>query len=161
VKLTPSALPTAAALLLFTACAAPRAADVFDESSPPPHLGRPMWVRIPARIGAYAGAVVGGVVSVVLLPVTWPVSVLSDDALGEDRMDFLLFPAFIGAGAGHFLFGAPADLVHYVGYRAWVDEPRLPGYDHVPPAPATLPAERLEPEPASAETRPATQRRGE
>jgi hypothetical protein len=162
VKLTKSAVPTALALLLLaTACAGTRAADVFDETSPPPHLGRPTWVRVPARIGAYAGGIVGGLVSIVLLPVTWPISVLADDALGEDRADFLLFPAFLGAGAGHFLLGAPPDLLHYVGYRAWVDEPPPPGYDHVPPAPAPGAGGELEPQPPSADTRPATPRGGE
>jgi hypothetical protein len=142
-------------LPLLGSCAGPRVADVFDEQNPPPHLGRPVWVRVPARIGAYAGAIAGGLVSIVLLPVSYPLSLLADESLGESRSDLLLFPAYLGAGAGHFVLGAPLDLVHYVGYRAWVDEPPQPGYDHVPLPPVVPPDQRpYEPATRPAESRP-------
>jgi hypothetical protein len=122
-----------AALLATAGCSGATSLDTFDDQCPPPDLGRPWWVRYPARLGAYVGGVVGAVTSVVLLPITYPVSLLGSDAFGSNKTDFMLFPAYMLAGAGHFVLGAPLDTVHYVAWRAWVEPPPRPSYDSVPP----------------------------
>jgi hypothetical protein len=125
--------------ILATACSSPRhhTADDFDLRNPPPSLGRPGWVRVPAQIGAYAGGIIGLVASIAVLPVTLPLGLLADESLGKTQREFIFFPVYLGAGTGHFVLGAPLDFLHYVGYRAWTLEEPPPGYDYVPmPPPA-------------------------
>lgn len=119
---------------LLGACAIPETVESLDDRSPPPEFGRPAWVRVPAGVGAWVGGIVGGAVSVVLLPVTWPISKLAGDGLGEHgSSEFLLFPAMVGASMGHALLGTPPDLVDYVFHRAWTEpSPPLTGYEFVP-----------------------------
>ena len=125
--------------------------DTFDKESPAPELGRPWWVRTPARVGAYLGGAVGLLVSVVALPVTFPISLIADESFGQARTEFLLFPAYTGAGGGHFLLGAPFDFVHWVAWRAWVDAPPPRNFADVGGPPASRPAA---PASAPAESRP-------
>lgn len=119
---------------LLGACAIPETVESLEDRSPPPEFGRPAWVRVPAGVGAWVGGIVGGAVSVVLLPVTWPLSKLAGDGLGEHgSSEFLLFPAMVGASMGHALLGTPPDLVDYVFHRAWTEpSPPLTSYEFVP-----------------------------
>jgi hypothetical protein len=139
-------------------CAGPRSADLdsFDQESPAPELGRPGWVRIPARIGAYLGGFAGLIVSVVALPVTFPISLIADESLGQARTEFVLFPAYTMAGSGHFLLGGPFDLVHWIAWRAWVDAPQPSSYEQVggpSSRPASVPAPTSMPSTGSPDSR--------
>jgi hypothetical protein len=134
--------------LLLGACAIPNVIAGLDDRSPPPEFGRPAWVRVCAGIGAWTGGIVGGVVSVVLLPVTYPISQLASDGLGEhSSSEFLFFPALGGAAIGHCFLGAPPDLLDFVFRRAWVDSPDpVNSYELVPLEGPMMP--RVEPAPA-------------
>ena len=122
-------------LLLSSACALPTAIESLDATSPPPEFGRPGWVRGAAKVGAWVGGIPGVVASVVLLPVTWPLSKLADDGLGELAADeFVLFPALACASVGHSLFALPCDTVDYLGRRVWSEPTPMPTYDLVAPA---------------------------
>lgn len=139
-------------LLVLPACVVQRTVGNLQERCPPAEFGRPGWVRACAGTGAWIGGIVGGVFSIVLLPVTYPVRLLAGDSLGETTSDeFLLFPATGLAATGHFLFGAPPDLLDHVFRRAWVDEPPpVNTYDLVPMAPPDRPAtEAAEPAPTA------------
>lgn len=120
--------------VLLGACAIPETIESLDDRSPPPEFGRPRWVRVPAQAGAWIGGIVGGAVSIVLLPVTWPLSRIADDGLGEHASsEFMLFPAMVGASLGHALLGTPPDLVDYFGRRVWGDSsPPITDYEYVP-----------------------------
>ena len=125
--------------MLLGACAIPNTAEALDQRSPPPEFGRPMWVRVPAGAGAWIGGILGGVVSIVLLPITWPLSELADDGLGEQGAgEFMFWPALAGASVGHCLLGTPPDVVDWLFHRAWVDGPDpVTSYDFIPlPGPA-------------------------
>lgn len=129
-----------ALLLLSSACALPTAIESLDDTSPPPEFGRPGWVRGAAKVGAWVGGVPGVVASVVLLPVTWPLSQLADEGLGEMAADeFVLFPALACASVGHSLFALPCDTVDYLGRRVWTEPTPMPAYDFVPMPPAATP----------------------
>jgi hypothetical protein len=127
--------------LLLGACAIPNTIEALDDRTPPPEFGRPAWVRTCAGVGAWIGGIGGGVVSVVLLPVTWPLSELAGDGLGEQASsEFMLFPAMTCAAFGHAFLGLPADVLDYGFRRVWVEpSPPLTGYDFVPMAPMALP----------------------
>jgi hypothetical protein len=128
-------------LSLMTSCVIPRAVDRLGDVCPPPEFGRPAWVRTSAGIGGWIGGVFGGVVSIGLLPVTYPISILAKDGLGETAAEeWMFFPALGGAALGHFLFGAPPDAIDYVVRRAWLDE-QLPenSYELVPMQPPRVP----------------------
>lgn len=132
---------TLAAAAALSACSIPRTVERLQDRNPPPEFGRPGWVRASAGAGAWIGGVLGGVASVVLLPVTYPISLLAGDGLGEaGSEEFLLFPAMGGASFGHFLFGTPPDLLDFLFRRAWVSEP-LPEnpYELVPMEPPQTP----------------------
>ena len=139
---------------LLGACAIPNTIEGYDELCPPPEFGRPGWVRVCAGAGAWVGGIVGGVASVVLLPVTYPLSLLAEDGLGEhSSSEFLLFPALGGAAIGHCLLGTPPDVLDYLFRRVWVGSgdittsydfvpmpgPVLPGRDDTVPVPAPVP----------------------
>lgn len=127
-------------LLLSSACALPTAIESLDDRCPPPEFGRPGWVRGAAKVGAWVGGVPGVVASVVLLPVTWPLSQVADEGLGEMAADeFVLFPALACASVGHSLFALPCDTIDYLGRRAWTEPTPMPTYDFVPMAPAATP----------------------
>ena len=121
-------------MLLAGACAIPTTIDTLGDRSPPPEFGRPGWVRTCAGVGGWLGGVVGGVASIVLLPVTYPISLLADDGLGEQASgEFVLFPAVGLAAVGHCALGFPADLVDWTFRRAWVDgDDPVAAYDFVP-----------------------------
>lgn len=128
--------------VLFGACAIPETIESLDDRSPPPEFGRPMWVRVPAGVGAWVGGIVGGVASIVLLPVTYPLSLLASDGLGEHASsEFVLFPAMVGASIGHAVLGTPPDLLDYVFHRAWSDSSSAPlnTYELVPMPAAAIP----------------------
>lgn len=126
---------------LFGACAIPETIESLDDRSPPPEFGRPMWVRVPAGVGAWVGGIVGGVASIVVLPITYPISLLADDGLGEYASnEFLVFPAMAGASIGHAVLGTPCDLVDYMFRRVWCEpSPPLTSYEFVPMQAAALP----------------------
>lgn len=132
---TRTACATALLALLPTACSIPQTLSDLERESPPPAHGRPKWVRTTAQVGATVGAVVGGVVSLVFLPITWPISLAADEPLGVADDEFVFMPVSIGAGTGHFLLGAPADLFDYTFRRAWVGTPRPTDYDFTPQPP--------------------------
>lgn len=140
--------------LLLGACAIPNTIEALDDRTPPPEFGRPTWVRTCAGVGAWIGGIAGGVVSVVLLPVTWPISQLAGDGLGEQASsEFMLFPAMTCASFGHAFLGLPADVLDYGFRRAWMEpSPPLTGYDFVPMAPMAVP--EAAPVPAGAGTAP-------
>lgn len=107
--------------LVLGACAIPATIDQLDARNPPPEFGRPGWVRTSAGIGAWIGGITGGVVSIAALPITYPLSLVASDGLGEQAAsDFLLWPALGGAALGHCLLGVPTDLVDYLCRRVWV-----------------------------------------
>ena len=119
---------------LLGACAIPNTIEALDDRSPPPEFGRPGWVRVPAGVGAWIGGIVGGVASIVVLPITYPLSLIADDGLGEHAAsEFMLFPAMVGASIGHAVLGTPLDLVDYTCRRMWCDpSPPLTNYEFVP-----------------------------
>ncbi len=128
--------------LLLASCTATTAVHDLDAEAPPPELGRPGVVRVFARVGAWVGAAGGAVLSVVALPITFPISCLADEPLGYSREEFLFAPVTMTASAGHFLLGAPPDLVHFLFYRAWATPPpeqvepmKAPVGPDAPPAP--------------------------
>ena len=133
---------------LLAGCALPDTIESLDDRSPPPEFGRPEWVRASAGVGAWIGGILGGVVSIVALPVTYPLSLLAEDGLGEQAgSDLLLFPALAGASIGHALLGTPPDVLDYVFRRAWNDSsPPITDYSFIPlegPAlPEPAPADR-------------------
>jgi hypothetical protein len=129
--------------LLLGACAIPNTIEALDDRNPPPELGRPGWVRTSAGIGAWVGGIVGGVASIVALPITYPLSLLAEDGLGEQASsEFVLWPALGGAALGHALLGIPTDVLDYTLRRVWfcggteVEN----SYEVVPLAPPTIPA---------------------
>jgi hypothetical protein len=131
-----------ACLCALAACAIPDTIESLDDRSPPPEFGRPAWVRTSAGVGAWLGGIVGGVVSVVALPITWPLSLLAEDGLGETASsEFVLWPAVAFASVGHALLGTPPDVLDYVFRRAWTDSsPPITDYSFVPLEAAKLPA---------------------
>lgn len=137
-------------VLLLSACTLPETVENLERESPPPELGRPGFVRIAARTGAWAGGAVGGVASLLLLPITYPISLLAECPLGYSKAEFRWAPASMGASAGHWLLGAPLDAMHYVFYRAWVNQSCEPaGYDYVPMPPPVGPGTETAPPPKS------------
>jgi hypothetical protein len=127
-------------LPVASGCTLPETVRALDEENPPPELGRPGFVRAAARVGAVLGGVVGSVAAIALLPLTWPISRLAEAPLGYSRDEFMWFPVTSGAAAGHWVLGAPLDVLHYVFYRAWTaDSGGPPGYDFVPAQPPVRP----------------------
>ncbi|MBL8749628.1 MAG: hypothetical protein JNK78_10750 [Planctomycetes bacterium] len=127
------------ALLCLSACAVADTIETLDDASPPPEFGRPAWVRVCAGAGAWIGGIGGGIVSIVLLPITWPISELAGDGLGEhSASEFMFFPALGGASLGHCLLGTPPDVLDWLFRRAWSDDDGVvKHYDFVPmPGPA-------------------------
>ena len=119
-------------------CALPNTIEMLDDRAPPPEFGRPGWVRAFAGFGGWVGGLIGVPAAIVALPVTYPLSLLAEDGLGEHSSgEFMLWPAIGLAAAGHAAFGGPADVVDYVFRRAWVDgDDPVYSYDYVPmPAP--------------------------
>jgi hypothetical protein len=123
--------------MLASGCTVSDSVDRLQDHDPPPEFGRPGWVRTFAGVGGWVGGVAGGVVSVVLLPITWPISLLTDEGFGDDtRSEFLWWPATTGASLGHALIGTPPDLIDYVFRRAWKSEtPPVNTYELVPMQP--------------------------
>ena len=127
---------------LLGACAIPNTIEALDDRNPPPEFGRPGWVRTSAGIGAWVGGIVGGVVSLVALPVTYPLSLLADDGLGEQGgNEFVLWPAIGGAALGHCLLGVPTDTVDWLFRRAWTSSGTAieNSYEFVPLPPPAAP----------------------
>ncbi|MCA8948312.1 MAG: hypothetical protein KDE27_02345 [Planctomycetes bacterium] len=127
---------------LLSGCAIGHGIDTLANACPPPEFGRPAYVRFFAGAGAWIGGIVGGVASIVALPVTYPISLLADDQLGESgRGEFLFAPALGAAAVGHALLGGATDVVDYTFRRAWVgtsDDP-VTAYDFVPAEGPSLP----------------------
>lgn len=127
--------------LICTSCVIPNTVEMLGDSSPPPEFGRPGWVRAFAGVGGWVGAIAGGVVSVATLPITYPLSLAADEGLGEHSADELILMPAVGLSAvGHCVLGLPADLAHWMFYRAWVTpiDP-VTSYELVPLDPAALP----------------------
>jgi hypothetical protein len=127
--------------LLLGACAIPNSIEALSRRAPPPEFGRPAWVRFCAGTGAWIGGIVGGGASIVLLPVTWPISEIADDGLGEHAAsEFMLFPALTMAAVGHSLFGVPPDLLDCVFRRLWIEQTDpVNTYELIPLEPAVVP----------------------
>ena len=132
---------TVTGLCLLAACAIPRTVARLQDRNPPPEFGRPAWVRFFAGTGAWIGGVVGGAASIVLLPVTWPLSLVAGDGLGEaGQEEIMFFPAVGLAATGHFLLGGPPDIIDFTVRRAWFEEPLPPNtYELVPMSPPKTP----------------------
>lgn len=127
-------------LLALASCTLPETVENLERENPPPDLGRPGFVRVGARAGAWVGGAFGGVASLALLPVTYPLSLLAECPLGYSKAEFRWAPASMGAAAGHWLIGAPLDVLHYAFYRAWVNQSCEPAaYDYVPMRPPVGP----------------------
>ncbi len=126
----------------LAACALPHAIESLEDRSPPPEFGRPTWVRVSAGVGAWFGGILGGVVSIVALPITYPLSLLAEDGLGEQASsELMLFPALAGASIGHALLGTPPDALDYVFRRAWSDSsPPITDYSFIPLEGPALPS---------------------
>ena len=129
------ALTLASIAFLCSACTVPSTVETLRDEAPPPELGRPAWVRAPAGFGAWIGAAAGAVVSVATLPITYPISLLADEPLGYSRQEFLFAPVTSFASGGHFLLGAPFDMLDYTFRRAWVDTPTPYDYEFTPMKP--------------------------
>src|SRR5262245_48227823 len=158
----PRAILGAVLFAVLPACVVQRTVDNLQENSPPPEFGRPGWVRGCAGTGAWIGGIVGGVLSVVVLPITYPITLLAGDSLSPTaREEFMLFPATGLAATGHFLFGAPPDLLDWTFRRAWTgDGMPVNTYEVVPmqpPAPVVTPppAQPTAPAPTQPPTPPA------
>jgi hypothetical protein len=95
-------------------CSLPETVARLEDHAPAPTLGRPGFVQGVARTGAYVGGVVGGVGALVTYPVLKALTYAAGDALGADGDDLVFAPVAIGAGAGHFVFGAPFDALSWV-----------------------------------------------
>ena len=117
---------------LMGSCSFSQAVGELDRESPPPELGRPVYVRYTARTGAWLGGLVGAVGSLITLPVTYPISLAADEPLGYSRDEFLFWAVSVGASAGHFLLGAPVDTLDFVVRRAWVTAPEPTNYEFTP-----------------------------
>jgi len=141
-----------AALILLGSCTLPRVVEALDAESPPPELGRPSWVRSPARAGSWIGGAIGGLASIVALPVTWPLSQLAEEPLGSDRQEFVWGLTSVGASVGHTIVGAPLDGLDWIFRRAWIDDPS-PSRELLEPQSGPVgPVERrVEVEPAATE----------
>ncbi|MCR9246084.1 MAG: hypothetical protein NXI31_13715 [bacterium] len=129
-------------LFLCSGCAVSHGIDSLASACPPPEFGRPVYVRAIAGTGAWVGGIAGGIVSIVALPVTYPISLLAEDSLGETgQSEFLFFPALGAASVGHTLFGGAADILDYTFRRAWVgtDDDPIMRYDFEPAAAPSLP----------------------
>lgn len=122
-------------------CAVAHGIDTLASACPPAEFGRPLYVRAFAGTGAWIGGIAGGIASVVILPITYPISLLADDGLGENgQAEFLFAPALGGASVGHALLGGAADVVDYTFRRAWVGENEvITSYEFVPAAGPGLP----------------------
>ncbi len=120
-------MPLVAALLLG-GCAVDETTTALNEESPPPRLGRPDWVQVPAEAGGYLGAAVGSVLSIAVLPLTFPISLIADEPLGYAKDQFLFLPVGLTASGGYFLLGAPFDVIDYGFRRAWTNEGRREDY---------------------------------
>lgn len=106
---------------MFSSCAIPSTLEMMGDLSPPPEFGRPVWVRTCAGIGGWFGAIIGGVASIATLPLTYPLSLLADEGLGEHSADELILAPAIGMSAvGHAFLGLPADFLDWTFHRAWV-----------------------------------------
>lgn len=112
-------------------CSVAETIQRFDLENPAPELGRSDWVRGTAGVGAWVGGVIGGVASLVLLPVTYPIRWIRGEPAANDQD--LLFPVSVGAATGHFVLGAPADLVDFVFYRAWIESEAVENPGHPGP----------------------------
>lgn len=136
--------------LLLAGCAVPNTIESLGAAAPPAEFGRPAWVRTTAGVGAWCGGILGGAVSIVLLPVTWPISALAGDSLGEQGKDeFLFFPALSLAAVGHSVFGVPPDLLDYAFRRAWSSTPDpVNSYEWVAMPGVAMPKPVPMPEPA-------------
>lgn len=127
---------------MLGSCALPTTLEALDDRNPPPEFGRPGWVRVAAGTGAWIGGIAGGVLSIALLPVTWPISKLAGDGLGEQAAsEFMLFPALGTAAIGHCLLGVPTDTLDYVFRRVWTGsgEEVENSYEVVPMPAASVP----------------------
>ncbi|MGE0143408.1 MAG: hypothetical protein AB7I19_10520 [Planctomycetota bacterium] len=113
---------TAVSLMLVAGCSLPALIERIDEESPRAELGRPGWVRAPATLGTWVGGAVGSVAALPFAVVAWPFQQLATDNAGRLDEDFLFAPAGSGASAGHFLLGAPFDLLDWTFRRAWIDD---------------------------------------
>ena len=142
-----TALLTVVALLPGCAVfeSVPNTVETYQQENPPPELGRPGWVRTSAGVGGWIGGVAGAAVSVVLLPITYPVRLIRGDG-GTFNNEDLFFPVTWGVTGGHFLLGAPTDVVDFVFRRAWVGSPvEYDNYELVPQDPPIGPSEQLPP----------------
>ena len=147
-------------LALLAACVGPgeerhpkNVENTLATTSPPEDFERPTWVRESARVGAAAGGLLGGVIAIGILPVTYPISLATEDHQSDDaRMDFLLFPMVGGASIGHVFVGAPLDSVDLVCRRVWVGE-ELPAQEYqlveMKPPVAAEPPPEAPPEPVT------------
>ena len=115
-------------------------------------------IRDPARV-SYGranrlhqddGAIGGAVLALGTLPITYPITLLADEPLGYSKQEFLFAPVTAAASAGHFVLGAPADVVDFVFRRAWVSAAPEPGYEYTPMRPPVGPG-RAEEMPAATE----------
>ena len=140
-------LPTV--LIAMSGCAIPSIVRSVHEHSPAAELGRPGWVQGASEAGAWVGGAVGAVFSIAALPLTWPLSALSGDAIGEDADDLIWAPATLTAGAGIYLFGVPCDFADWGLRRAWIEErPTASQYEFENLEPPVGPRLPLEPLPA-------------
>ena len=148
---------TASCLFLLSSCVIPRTVDRLQDREPPEDFGRPGVVRFFAGTGAWIGGILGGAVSVVLLPVTYPISLLADDGLGEaGKEEIMFFPAVGFAATGHFLLGTPVDALDFTFRRAWFSDPQPPNtYELVPMGPPKSPTMDDVPPPVGQEGPPA------
>jgi len=98
----------------------------------PGDYGRPAVVRVPACVGAVVGGVTGLVASVVLWPVTKGLNLVFEEPLGYCEREWALLPVTTGAALGHYGLGLPGEVVYFVCYGAWVGDPAVADFDHVP-----------------------------
>lgn len=140
-----------ATLALISGCSLPKTYADLELDSPQEVLRRPEYLRDVRSFGHASGGFVGGVSSPFLLPVTWPMTAVHEESLGQDRDSLLFAPVpFVAAGGG-FVLAAPLEALDHIFYRAWIDDGNdLQGLDvQPPPVGPGPPPVRAEPEPES------------
>jgi hypothetical protein len=120
--------------LLTATCGLSGCGVVSNFPPPPGDYGRPAIVRGFARAGTYVGATVGIVAAAVFYYPGKALNMMVDEPLGYTEKEWPYVPLTASATVGHYIFGLPAEVLHFVFWGAWVSRPDPDGFEHVPVA---------------------------